>query len=134
MAINFPYINAAGTAPLTTKATVTFEGTSAGKYSSLTADDVQREFANIEHAGILLSAIRRIGNTNSTEYVSFTLKGVQNHPGLEGASHLNSINSTVKFYCEKDDLRADLFENGNFAADTQTGDRTIDELLAYWKS
>ena len=140
MAINFPVENAAGTDHLTaTTASITYEATTEGKFSSLTSDDVHRIFAEADHAGFLRTAIRGVGNSlPDTEYTCYTITGVSKVGSIHGANHLDDSFVTIQLYIPTEATRGDKWD----ATDNATGndvpsgglDQNIDQLLANWKS
>jgi hypothetical protein len=140
MAVNFPVINAAGNAPLTkTPASITFEACKSGKFSVMNADDVAREFAALDHAGFLRSAIR--GNFNTTagiSYTKFIVTGTTKVGAIHGASHTSQSEVAVEIYIPTEACRGDLWDDTDkdTGKDVPSGalDRTIEEVLAYWAS
>lgn len=145
--IHYPYINSAGTAPLAAN-TVNYSRlfTPNGRYSSLTGSDVYRIFAANDHHGKLSQLVPLRQADKDAEYVLFTLNSViSDHGAIHGASHRNSYKSTIQFAVPKASLRADLWDaTGDLATPAtfyETGvtsgfsaDRTIDELLNFWKA
>lgn len=143
MFIEFPPYSADGATPYTTNASVSYEGTTTGKYSKLTGDDVQRIFANAEHAGELTSAIRKTQTVSaSTRYAKFSLIAANQVVGsIIAANHLENYNTQIEFFVPISEIDADIWDGTDIDTpgalhDTLTGaaDRTIHELLDVWAS
>jgi hypothetical protein len=140
MMVNFPVLNLAGTDPLTaTTAAITYEATSNGRFSSLNADDVQRIFAEADHAGYLRTAIRgNFPTVAGISYTKFLISGINTVGAIHGASHLNSSKVTIEIFVPTSACRGNLWDATDNASGNDvcsgTADMTIEELLTYWAS
>lgn len=145
--VSFPLWSSNGQTPYPVVTTVLYQGTKEGAFSSLTADDVQRIFAEQKHAGMLATAIRLDQVAASVDYVKITLKASQSTPAIHGASHRDNYEPTAELYIPKAAMRAtaaagtgaDLWDGTDIDSptslhDTPTGalDRTLHELLLVW--
>lgn len=139
MKVNFPILNKAGNDPLAVSlATVSYEATKAGAFSSLTYQEVQQKFAAADHAGILREVIPGNFPVQATNYCVYTVNAITPVGGLHAAGSMESRKTTVELYIPASAARGNKWcdadkATGKDVASTTT-DRTLEEVLAYWAS